>query len=128
MAGLPSPRPFSTAARVHPTFQAHLNPTFTPHHAAPSAASIAHMHATLRPAARKMPKWFMPVTAALAFGVAATSYLDRRYSPTRSAAGLSQAEARSLAQNERNAALMAAYGSRDSLEDMQKAIELYEVQ
>lgn len=67
--------------------------------------------------------------------MAATHYLENRASSatyststTTPAPGLAAAEARALAQRQQNAALMSAYGDRSSLEDVQRAMELYEVQ
>ncbi|KAF2086535.1 hypothetical protein K490DRAFT_66728 [Saccharata proteae CBS 121410] len=77
-------------------------------------------------APRRFGRWYLPATTLLVMGYAVTAYLDRAYSPTRST-GLSNAEQRALEQKERNAALMAAYDQRESLEDMQKAMAIYEV-
>ncbi|EOD46389.1 hypothetical protein GTA08_BOTSDO00389 [Neofusicoccum parvum] len=110
-----APRPFTTSARVHPAL-----PTFDPH-------TIAKMQSSAPASRARLGKFFLPVTGILFVGVAASSYLDRRYSATRSS-GLSAAEARALHQREQNAALMSAYGDRSSVEDLQRAMELYEVQ
>ncbi|EKG21736.1 hypothetical protein MPH_00956 [Macrophomina phaseolina MS6] len=112
-----APRPFTTSARVHPAL-----PTFQPHN------PIAAMQSSAPAARARFGRFFLPVTGVLFIGVAATSYLDRRYSPTRTPTGLSAAEARALRQREQNAALMNSYGDRSSLEDLQRAMELYEVQ
>ncbi|KAF4313886.1 hypothetical protein GTA08_BOTSDO00389 [Botryosphaeria dothidea] len=114
-----APRPFTTSARVHPAL-----PVFHPHN--PIAST---MQSSAAPASRaRFGRFFLPVTGLLFIGVAATSYLDRRYSPTRAPQGLSSPEARALAQREQNAALMNSYGDRSSLEDLQRAMEIYEVQ
>ncbi|KAK0647556.1 hypothetical protein DIS24_g7562 [Lasiodiplodia hormozganensis] len=75
--------------------------------------------------ASRLGRFFLPVTGLLFIGAAATNYLDKRYSPTHTT-GLSATEARALRQREQNAALMSAYGDRESLEDVQRAMELYE--
>ncbi|KAF9637486.1 hypothetical protein BFW01_g8382 [Lasiodiplodia theobromae] len=110
-----APRPFTTSARVHPALSFHQ-----PHH-----APLPKMTAPA-PASR-LGRFFLPVTGLLFIGAAATNYLDKRYSPTHTT-GLSATEARALRQREQNAALMSAYGDRESLEDVQRAMELYEVQ
>ncbi|KAL0263076.1 hypothetical protein SLS55_002052 [Diplodia seriata] len=111
-----APRPFTTSARVHPAIPISFH---QPHH---------HMPKMTSPAPARLGRWFLPVTGLLFVGAAATSYLDRRFASTSYTPGLSATEARALRQREQNAALMSAYGNRDSLEDVQRAMELYEVQ
>ncbi|OJD30246.1 set domain protein [Diplodia corticola] len=113
-----APRPFTTSARVHPAIPVSFH---QPHHHLPKMTSPAQSTA-------RLGRWFLPVTGLLFLGAAATSYLDRRFVQGSYTPGLSATEQRALRQREQNAALMSAYGDRESLEDVQRAMELYEVQ
>ncbi|KAK4663260.1 hypothetical protein QC763_607010 [Podospora pseudopauciseta] len=102
-------RLLSTSARVHPPYLPHLYTAATK----PS------------PLARGI-KWVPPLAGALAAGYVAVS----TYRTSAAAAQQRQAEAEQadLERRRQNAALADAYGDRSSLEELERAMRVYEAQ
>ncbi|KAK7548081.1 hypothetical protein IWX46DRAFT_44104 [Phyllosticta citricarpa] len=117
-----APRPFSTAARVHPAI-----PVFHPQIVAKMQSSVASPSTAASRVKMLGRRVALPATGVLALGVAVSAYVDKRraYSSPAASQAYTLAEQR---QKERNAALTAAYGDRSSLEDIQKAMEMYEAE
>ncbi|KAK8223390.1 hypothetical protein BKA81DRAFT_404333 [Phyllosticta paracitricarpa] len=149
-----APRPFSTAARVHPAI-----PVFHPQIVAKMQSSVASPSTAASRVKMLGRRVALPATGVLALGsvvaeacarlqpnqpikqvvpvepiangfivgVAVSAYVDKRRAYTSPAASQAYTLAEQR-QKERNAALTAAYGDRSSLEDIQKAMEMYEAE
>ncbi|KAK7610961.1 hypothetical protein JOL62DRAFT_82686 [Phyllosticta paracitricarpa] len=113
-----APRPFSTAARVHPAI-----PVFHPQIVAKMQSSVASPSTAASRVKMLGRRVALPATGVLALGVAVSAYVDKRRAYTSPAASQAYTLAEQR-QKERNAALTAAYGDRSSLEDIQKAMEM----
>ncbi|KAF2801334.1 uncharacterized protein BDZ99DRAFT_528550 [Mytilinidion resinicola] len=132
-------RPISTAARVHPAppqFHASYNPTsHIPTHTPTSTPTV--------PKVGKIGRWYLPACALVALGWLSSPLSPLRGSPSTSDARAGFAVANALEehnhghlppaarrdkQQERNQHLMDSYGDRMSLADLEKALEVYEVQ
>ncbi|KAJ0425260.1 hypothetical protein BJY00DRAFT_308586 [Aspergillus carlsbadensis] len=74
------------------------------------AASLRHV---------RLGRWSVPLLATIAIGYGVTSYISKTDSPSQ------HAEAERLRKNQQ---LMDAYGYKDNVDDLQKALEAYEVQ
>ncbi|KAK4044132.1 hypothetical protein C8A01DRAFT_31734 [Parachaetomium inaequale] len=106
-------RPLTTSARVHPPYLPYLH----------SAAS--------RSTKGKKLKWLPPLAAVVTAGYAVTSYRDAQAQSQLAASSspsAEQAEAAERRRQQREAAMADAYGDRDSLEALERAVAVYEAQ
>ncbi|KAK4097237.1 hypothetical protein N658DRAFT_500621 [Parathielavia hyrcaniae] len=98
----PTTRPLTTSARVHPPF-------------------LPYLHNASRSKSKGL-KWIPPLAAVVTAGYAASSYHQARETAA-------QQQADADAERRRHEALMAdAYGDRDSLEALERAVAAYEAQ
>ncbi|KAK4228586.1 hypothetical protein QBC38DRAFT_361562 [Podospora fimiseda] len=99
-------RPFSTAARVYPPYLPYLSTAAT----RPS------------PVTRNI-KWLPPLAGVVAAGYAAVSYRGAQIDKQMAAA-----EQADLERRRKNLQLADAYGDRSSLEELERAMRVYEAQ
>ncbi|KAK4109071.1 hypothetical protein N656DRAFT_771246 [Canariomyces notabilis] len=99
----PPSRPLSTSARVHPSY-------------------LPYLHNASRNGMKSI-KWVPPLVAVVGAGYGIASYREAQGSQRLAAAEQAEAERR-----RRNAALADAYGDRSSLEELERAIKVYEAQ
>ncbi|AEO66457.1 be624aa3-118b-4570-bdf8-cbaf52623467 [Thermothielavioides terrestris] len=100
-------RPLSTSARVHPSF-------------------LPYLHNASRSKARGL-KWIPPLAAAVTAGYAATTYLAGGEAEQQQLQQ-QQRQVEAEQQRRREAAMADAYGDRDSLEALERAVRVYEAQ
>ncbi|KAK4189416.1 hypothetical protein QBC35DRAFT_380348 [Podospora australis] len=98
-------RLLSTSARVHPSYLPYI-----------------HTAATKSPVSRGM-KWVPPLVGVMAAGYAVASYRQVQVSKQ-----VMAAEAADLERRRKNLALADAYGDRSSLEELERAMRVYEAQ
>ncbi|KAL2837530.1 hypothetical protein BJX68DRAFT_273025 [Aspergillus pseudodeflectus] len=108
---------------IHTKFTRNSNETITiesmhPELSAPSSQRTPFKGAApLRPV--RLGRWSVPLLATIAIGYGVTSYISKTHDTSQ------VAEAERLRKNQQ---LMDAYGYKDNVDDLQKALEAYEVQ
>ncbi|KAF2204271.1 hypothetical protein GQ43DRAFT_469220 [Delitschia confertaspora ATCC 74209] len=105
---------FSTAARVWPAIPSRLHAVHTDTHIPMNASTSQQLG--------RIGKWYLPTMALIAFSFAVVNALEEY-----NMAHMTEKQRR-LAEKERNDMLLKAYGERMSLSDVEKALEVYEVQ
>ncbi|KAK0645734.1 hypothetical protein B0T16DRAFT_327947 [Cercophora newfieldiana] len=105
MNNLPPSRPFSTSARVHPSFLPYMS------NATRSKPSL---------------KWIPPLAGLVAVGYGVSAL--REVQIEKHLAQAKAAEQAELAQRRKNMALADAYGDRSNLEELERAMRVYEAQ
>ncbi|KAF2477422.1 uncharacterized protein BDR25DRAFT_594 [Lindgomyces ingoldianus] len=137
-------QPFSTAARVYPSIPSHFHSYHPP---APQTSP----QPPAMPKLGRISRWYLPAMAFIAVGTlflpsdlfssSPSSSQKQSLDSANKQLGIAIANAleeynmqhmserqKLRAQAERNAALLEAYGERMSLADVEKALEVYEVQ
>ncbi|KAK4450791.1 N-acetylglucosaminyl-phosphatidylinositol [Podospora aff. communis PSN243] len=104
MNNLPPSRPFSTSARVHPSFLPYLG----------------------NASRGKGLKWIPPLAGLIAVGYGVSAF--REVQIEKHLAQAKEAEQAELAQRRKNMALADAYGDRTNLEELERAMRVYEAQ